>query len=319
MRRITFLGLAILTLLACTCTSGAQKTNPVTGINWPLATGTGAPTAQAAPFPSTCTATYYGLVYTDTSVVPNQRWQCGPVAGTGTWQIAGGGCTGTVVTGNVTFNNQVGTFANGCLASVGSPFAMSLSCSAAGNFETGDASTNPNSCTMGYSNGTPASGTLGDGTHTVTLTTPYTSGSLPYVYTTNTTFTAHATATNSETASAATSRTFLNRTFGGVGDPGATSATASGTNAVLDSGLGTLSSAGLGSINTYGPYTPANQYIYVITTGTSCTFSSGGFAFPMNAPIAFSFTNQYGAIITEQIYQSVNSLAATFTLLKAGC
>jgi hypothetical protein len=239
----------------------------------------------------------------------------------GTWTNCGGGtgACGGGVTANVSFSGQVGAFTGGCLAAVGNPFGMSISCSAAGTFETGEASTNPNTCTMSYSNGTPASGTLGDGTNTVTLTTPFTSGVLPYVYTTNTTFTAHATATNSETASAATSRTFLNRTFGGVGDPGATSATASGTNAVLDSGLGTLVSAGLGTVNTYGPYTPANQYIYVITTGTSCTFSSGGFAFPMNAPIAFSFTNQYGAVITEQIYQSVNSLAATFTLLKAGC
>ena len=55
----------------------------------------------------------------------------------------GGGCTGGSVTGNVSFSGQVGDFQSGCLASVGNPFSMGLSCSQAGLREIGNATTNP--------------------------------------------------------------------------------------------------------------------------------------------------------------------------------
>ncbi len=218
------------------------------------------------------------------------------------------------LTGPYNLTNQVATFLDGSLQAVGNPFSDSIACSASGLFEIGNVSTNPNNCTFGYSNGTVASASLTDGTHNVTLTTPFTSGALPYVYSTNTTFTVHATATDSQTASASDSISFLPREFGGVGTSGATSITASGSSAVLVGATGTLSSAGLGQQSTWGPYSPSNQNIYVAGTSSACTFTSGGFAFPMNSPLTISFTNQYGSIVTMYLYQSTNLLSSPFTL-----
>lgn len=95
MKRITFLSLEILTLLAVISPSVvAQKTNPVTGINWPQATGSGAPTL-------TCNATYYGLPYTDTT--NNNLYSCTP---SGWIQMnVGGGCA----EGTCLQNNPVGS------------------------------------------------------------------------------------------------------------------------------------------------------------------------------------------------------------------
>lgn len=218
------------------------------------------------------------------------------------------------LTGPYNLTNQVATFLNGSLQAVGNPFSASISCSAAGTFETGNVSTNPNSCTFTYANGSVASSALTDGTHNVTLTTPFTSGSLAYSYSTNTTFTVNATATNTEVASASDSISFLPREFGGVGTAGATGATASGTTAVLVTATGTLSSAGLGNQSTWGPYSPANQKIYVFGLNSSCSFTSGGFAFPMNTPTHISFTNQYGSVISMYLYESTNLLNSAFTL-----
>ncbi len=224
----------------------------------------------------------------------------------------GGGCTGA--TGVYSLNNQVATLSSGCVTSIGSAFSMGLSCPQAGLYETGQATTNPFSCTLSYANGTPASATLGDGTNTDTLVTPFTSGSLAFAYSTNTTFTAHSTATNSQTASATTAVTFSPREFAGVGTAGATGATASGTSAVLVGATGTLPSAGLGTHSSYGPFTPSNQKIYVLGLNPTCSFTSGGFAFPMNAPLTIAFVNQYGASITMYDYESTNLLSSTFTL-----
>jgi hypothetical protein len=230
-----------------------------------------------------------------------------------TWsQFGGGGLTG--LTGPYNLTNQIATFSNGLLQVVGNPFSVSISCSAAGTFETGNVSTNPNSCAFGYANGTPASGTLTDASNNVTLVAPYTSGSLPYVYSTNTTFTVHTAATNLQLASASDSISFLPREFGGVGTAGATSATSSLSNATLVGATGTLTTSGLGQQSTWGPYSPSNQKIYVLGTGSSCTFTSGGFAFPMLVPTTFSFTNQYGVIITMKLYESQNLLSLPFTL-----
>ena len=229
--------------------------------------------------------------------------------------LSGGGCTGGSVTGNVAFNNQVGQFQSGCLASVGNPFSAGMSCSQSGTRETGNATTNPFACTFSYSNGTVASGTFTDGSNIQTLTTPYTSGSLAFVYSSNTTFTLHATATNTETSNPSTSISFVPRVFGGVGTTGATGATASGTTAVLVGATGTLPSAGLGDQGSYGPFTPNNQNIYLILTQGSCTFTSGGFNFPMNTPISFTFTNQFGSNVAMFLYQSTNLLSASFPLV----
>lgn len=227
----------------------------------------------------------------------------------------GGGCTGA--SGIYPLNNQVATLNSGCVTSIGSAFSMGASCPQAGQRETGNATTNPFTCTLSYANGTPASATLGDGTNTDTLSSPYTAASLAFAYSTATTFTAHSTATSSQSASATASISFTPRTFGGVGDNGtATGATASGTSAVLVGDTGTLASAGLGIQASYGPYTLANQYLYLLFPSSSCTFSSEGFNFPMTS-IAITFVNQYGSSISSTMYISVNSLNDTFTVVPS--
>jgi len=252
----------------------------------------------------TFTATNISLTLTAS---PNA--QVGRAGGGG----GGGGCTGA--TGTYSLNNQVATIASGCVTSIGSAYSMGMSCPQAGTYETGAVTTNPFTCTLSYSNGTPASATLGDGTNTDTLTTPFTAASLAFAYSTNTTFTAHSTATNSQTASATTAVTFTPREFAGVGTAGATGATASGTSAVLVGATGTLPSAGLGTHSTFGPFTPSNQKIYVLGLNSSCTFTSGGFAFPMNSPLTITFVNVNGSSITMYDYESTNLLSATFTLV----
>jgi len=224
----------------------------------------------------------------------------------------GSGCTGA--SGNYSLNNQVATLNNGCVTAIGSAFSMGASCPQSGTRETGNATTNPFQCTFSYANGTPASATLGDGTHTDNLSSPYTAASLAYSYSTNTTFSASAVSTTSQSASTSASVTFLNREFAGVGTAGATGATASGTSAVLVGATGTLPTAGLGTQSTYGPFTASNQKIYVLALSSGCTFTSGGFSFPMNAPVVFSFTNAFGANYNLYDYESVNLLSDTFTV-----
>lgn len=104
--------------------------------------------------------------------------------------------------------------------------------------------------------------------------------------------------------------TFLPRSFGGVGTAGATSATASGTNAVLNGSAGTLASLGLFSTDvgqTFGPFSPSGQAIYLLLTGGSHTFTSNGFPFPFTvAPL--SFTNQFGSVVSMYLYTSSTTL-----------
>jgi hypothetical protein len=67
----TFLKTAILTsAITCTAAASAQKINPNNGVNWPLATGSGAPAAS-------CTSANYEQPYLDTSTTPNTQYQCG--------------------------------------------------------------------------------------------------------------------------------------------------------------------------------------------------------------------------------------------------
>jgi hypothetical protein len=321
-----------------------QKTSALTGVNWVPVTGSGAPTAMSCGV--TCTSAFYGLPYTD---VTNQNYYV--YTGTGSvsgWTKVNSAATGTITnvqgTAPIASNVDAGVatvsldpsgVTAGCpniggqivcittygtISSIGSPFSMGISCTAAGTYEAGNATTNPNTCTFSYSNGTPASASLSDGTHNVTLTSPYTSGALAYQYctpsegVTSFTFSGNATATNSQTASASTGTNCTYREFGGVGTAGATGATASGTNAVLVGATGTLASAGFGQQNTWGPYSPSNQYIYVLGTSNSCTFTFGGFAFLMNSPISVSFTNQYDAVIGMWLYGSVNPQNGSVTL-----
>lgn len=259
--------------------------------------------------------TYLSTIANNTGITPgsSSSWLALGSAGSGS------GCTGPTVT--LSLSGQVATITDGCISAIGSPFAVSMSCTAAGGpFEAGNNSTNPNTCTLSYSNGTPASGTVSDGTHNVTLTTPFTSAVFPYVYSANTTWSATTTSTApAQTAGATQGRSFAVREFAGVGTAGATGLTASGTSAVLVGATGTLPSAGLGAQTSWGPLNPSDQYIYVVALSNSCSFSSGGFGFPMHAPVSVTMTNAYGSNVTVWMYMSINSLSVPFTLGASSC
>lgn len=155
------------------------------------------------------------------------------------------------------------------------------------------------------------------------LTTPFTSGTVIGSFTHSTvnaavTFTLTATAATTKTATQ--SITYEARSFGGLGTTGATSATASSNNAVLVGATGTLSNEGIHGSDVgqvYGPFNPVSQNIYLLLPHTVSphTFKDqNGFTFAMNAPTTFSFTNQHGAVLSMDLYQSTLSLSTTFTI-----
>jgi hypothetical protein len=106
--------------------------------------------------------------------------------------------------------------------------------------------------------------------------------------------------------------------FGGVGTAGATSSvTASGTTAVLSTS-DVLPQVQLGAEKvgeTFGPYTPSGQAIYLLLMGGSHTFIDAGTGFPsvFNSPITVTFVNEHGVTLTMYLYQSTNSLYGTYT------
>lgn len=158
----------------------------------------------------------------------------------------------------------------------------------------------------------------------LTLITPFTNGtvtgSFHHTSASSTVFTLTAVSTSTKTATQSIS--WQSRSFGGVGTAGATSATASGSTAVLVGGTGTLSNEGLHSSDvgqTYGPFLPTSQKIYLLLphTGSPHTFhDQNGFVFVMTggSPTVFSFTNQNGAVISMDLYESLNLLSTTFTI-----
>jgi len=169
---------------------------------------------------------------------------------------------------------------------------------------------------------TSASITNTDGISSPTaLTTPFTSGAVvgTFVHTAvaTTTFTLSA-SNGSGTQTATQTITWQPAIFGGVGTGGASSTvTASGTTAVLSTGS-VLPRAQLGAETvgqTFGPYTPAAQTVYLLLTGGSHSFidATTGFPFAFNAPITVSFVNAHGATITMYLYASTNTLTGTFS------
>jgi hypothetical protein len=159
------------------------------------------------------------------------------------------------------------------------------------------------------------------------LNSPYTSGTVTGGFTSNTvnsaitfTLTANKALNVTITKTATTAINFRARSFGGVGTAGGTSATASGTTAVLVGATGTLNSVALLASDvgqTYGPFSPSNQKIYLLLphTATAHTFKDqNGFTFVMNAPTVFNFTNQNGAVISMDLYESTNLLSTNFSI-----
>ena len=106
--------------------------------------------------------------------------------------------------------------------------------------------------------------------------------------------------------------------FGGVGSSGATSSvTASGTTAVLSTGdvLARMQLGAEGVGQTFGPFHPSGQVIYLLLTGGSHTFIDAGTGFPFafNSPIAVSFVNAQGVTVSMFLYSSTNPLFGSFS------
>jgi len=152
------------------------------------------------------------------------------------------------------------------------------------------------------------------------LTTPFTAativGTFQHPSTSTTTFTL--TATQGATLTATQAINWQPAIFGGVGTAGATSSvTASGTTAILSNGnvLPRLQ-LGVETVGeTFGPFNPSGQVIYLLLTGGSHTFIDAGTGFPFafNAPITVGFVNVNGVTVPLYLYQSTNALYGTYT------
>ena len=225
-----------------------------------------------------------------------------------TYVVAG---TGITVTGS-------GTLTNPYVISLAIAFAIN-SFTGGQSGEIGQTFTNPDfSATYA---GTPTSANITN-TDSINspfpLSSPYTSASVTgtFMHTTAHTTTFTLSASNGTTTATATQDiTWAERIFGGVGEAGATSTvTASGTTAVLST-TDAIPSAGLGIEavgQTFGPYYPSGQAVYLLLSGGSHTFidANTGFPFAFNAPLAVTFVNQYGESIQMYLYQSTNSLTS---------
>ena len=202
-------------------------------------------------------------------------------------------------------------------------FSISCFSVSGGTVEVGANITNP-TVSSSYS-ATPASAHVAN-TDSIdsplTLTSPFTTGTIVGTFThaaaATVTFTLTAVSTGSVTKTATASETWEFRTCAGPATAGATSATASGTSAVLNGGAGTLPSVGLFSsiVGLTISVTLAGNNAYVMTPHTPSphTWLAGGFTFPMNAPITFSFTNANGVASSYDLYQSTNVLTGTVAI-----
>lgn len=202
-----------------------------------------------------------------------------------------------------------------------SPFSITSFTGCGGALELGATVTNPH-CSATYS-ATPSNANITntDGISSPTvLSTPFTSGTITgsFTHAAVATTTVTLTAVGGSTQTATQTYTWKPRIFGGLGSTGATSSvTASGTNAILSTS-DSIASAGLGAEvvgQTFGPFSPSGQAVYLLLTGGSHTFTDAttGFPFAFNAPIMVTFVNSQGVTVTMYLYQSTNPLTGTFS------
>lgn len=220
------------------------------------------------------------------------------------------------------------------LDQIGAAFAISsFTCSTCATVEIGATIASPTNFTATYTSAA-VSGAVSDGTNASPMSPPNAtsqSGSLAHSYTSAVAATQNFTLT----AIAATTRTatqainWVPRSFGGTGTGGsATSATASGNNAVLVGSTGTLTISYLGNSCTgqvYNVTTSGTQYVYLllpcnVSNPTAGSFTTPGpTVFPMNTPTMITFTNQFGASVTMYLYRSVNSFfSGTNNIITVG-
>ena len=189
--------------------------------------------------------------------------------------------------------------------------------------ETGATVTNP-SFTASYSE-EPSSASIAntaDIDSPLALVAPYTSGTVTGAFTLSApgaiTFTLTAVGPTTKTATQAID--FEDRGFGGIGAAGATSTTASGNDAVLYGGAGTLADSFLAASfvgTSFGPFSPVSQVIYILLPAGTHTFKDqNGFGFPMTAVATFGFVNQEGATVSMTLWAS-NVLSSPFTVAVA--
>jgi hypothetical protein len=244
---------------------------------------------------------------------------------------SGGGSGGGGITSVNTLTGPALTIAVGAglsVSSVGSTITISLgtafaitSFTGGSTVEVGTSVANPTFAAT-YTT-TPASANI---TNTeaidspLTLTSPFTSGTVTGTFThtapETTIFTLSA--TQGATLTAAQNINWEWAIFGGVGTAGATSSvTAAGTTAVLSNGnvLPRLQ-LGVETVGeTFGPFNPSGQVIYLLLTGGSHTFIDAGTGFPFafNAPITVGFVNVNAVTVPLYLYQSTNALYGTYT------
>lgn len=244
--------------------------------------------------------------------------------------ITGSGSSGSGVTSLNTLTGALSLIcANGLTCNTsGSTITISTSTAFAinsftgcnGSLELGANVTSP-TCSQTYT-ATPSSASI---TNTdsvdspLTLTSPFTSGTIVGTFshsTTNTT-TITLTAIGTSTQTATQTYTWNPRIFGGVGSSGADSTVvAAGTTAVLSTS-DVIPSAGLGAEQIgqiIGSYAASSQVVYLFLTGSSHTFTDNntGFPFAFNSPITVTFVNVNGVSVTMYLYQSTNVLTGTF-------
>jgi hypothetical protein len=245
-----------------------------------------------------------------------------------------GGCTLNVTTlnsllGGVTIQAGTGiavtVSGQNIIISTSTPFAIDSFTGCGGSFELGQQNINP-TCSATYS-ATPASANITNTDNIdspLTLTTPFTSGTIAgtFSHSSVTTTTVTLTAVGASTQTATQTMTWGPRSFGGPGTAGATSSvTASGTTAVLSTSdvLPSISLAPSNVGATYGPFVVSGQSIYLLLIGGSHTFidTGTGFPFAFNTPTAVTFVNQYGVSVSMYLYQSTNPLFGTYNIRVA--
>ena len=227
--------------------------------------------------------------------------------------VGGGGSSGVAslntLTGPLTLTIQGYTCTPsgttlGCTETAGIAITSFTGCS--GSEELGQTVSSP-TCTVTYT-GSPTSAII---TNTdsvdspLTLSSPYTSGTITGSFSHSAITTTTVTVTAQPGSVAATqSYTWNPRIFSGTGATGnATGATASGTSAVLVGDTGTLPSAGLGAetVGSTFNFTLSGNYFYMLLIGGSHTFDVNGFPATLTS-IPVTFVNEFGVTVTMHLY-----------------
>lgn len=153
------------------------------------------------------------------------------------------------------------------------------------------------------------------------LASPFTSGTVTgsLVKNSQATVTFTLTAVSGTTKTATQQGNWSPLVFGGVGAAGATGSVTAGVNtAVLSTGavLASLELSNNQVGQTFGPFTPSAQKVYLLLIGSGHTFKdpATNTTFAFNAGTAVSFVNQNGQTVAMVLYESTNTLTGSFSV-----